>query len=249
MSQTETPEWLLAVWSRALVEAGATAPADEIVRLGLKLLDRWANPARRFHGLGHLIMVLEKIDELSQEASCPCLVRVAAFYHGAVLSTGSTDRKQRVWSEDKVASAELAEGQLLHLGLQEAKSTRVARLITGLGSRPGRLGDPDLAVLCDAERAILAADPRTYRAYSDALRAECEGEPLVEILKARIAVLRGWRSKDRLFASSSTAAWEDPARNNIEAELARSLAELSELAELSDLSNPDAAEAESANSP
>ncbi|MDR2377848.1 MAG: hypothetical protein LBD70_00260 [Bifidobacteriaceae bacterium] len=226
MGRSETPEWLLAVWSRALVEAGSPAPAGEIARMGSKLLERWANPARRFHGIGHLIMVLEKTDELAQEASCPCLVRLAGFYHGAILDAGSGSRARQAWSEDHALSADLAGAQMRHLELQEAKASRVRDLIVNLGARPAQIRDPDLAVLCDAERAILAADPRVYRAYADALRAECGDEPAEAVLQARIAVLRNWLGKDRLFATAATAAWEDAARNNIEAELARAVREL-----------------------
>ncbi|MDR1185925.1 MAG: hypothetical protein LBK95_00470 [Bifidobacteriaceae bacterium] len=228
MGQTEAPEWLLAVWSRALVEAGSRAPQGEISRLGAKLIERWANPARRFHGIGHLITVLEKIDELSQEASCPCLVRLAAFYHGAVL-TAVAPPGPRAWTEDEAASAALAQGQLRHLELPEPRTERVYRLITGLGARPEPVADPDLGVLCDAERAILAADPRAYRAYAEALRAECGDGAPEAILESRIGVLRAWLGKDRLFVTSSTAAWEDAARNNIEAELARAARELAAL--------------------
>ncbi|MDR2373665.1 MAG: hypothetical protein LBD77_06120 [Bifidobacteriaceae bacterium] len=226
MVPAETPQWLLAVWSRAVVEAGSPAPAAEIERMGAKVLERWANPSRHFHGMNHLIMVLEKIDELSQEASCPCLVRLAAFYHGAILSGGAGASAVNAWSEDHSLSADLAEGQLRHLELPAAKATRVRQLIADLGARPPLIKDPDLAVLCDAERAILAADPRTYRCYARDVRAECADAPLPEVLRARIAVLRAWLAKDRLFHTSGTAAWEQAARNNVEAELARSAREL-----------------------
>jgi predicted metal-dependent HD superfamily phosphohydrolase len=225
-SRTEPPDWLGAVWNRALTEAGATAPEAEIARLGTKLLDRWCNPARVFHGIGHLIMVLEKIDELSQEASCPCLVRLAAFYHGAALSPGPAQLGGRAWSEDEAASAELAYSQLTHLGLPETKAARVRALVLSLGGRSPDLRDPDAAVLGDAERAVLAADPRAYRAYAEGLRAECEGGAPIAVLEARIGVLRSWLSRGRLFSTSSTAAWEETARNNIEAELVRALKEL-----------------------
>jgi predicted metal-dependent HD superfamily phosphohydrolase len=215
------------VWSRTLAEAGAPATAEETARLGAKLLGRWENPARVFHGVGHLIAVLEKLDELAQEASCPCLVRLAAFYHGAVLSTDLADLGRHTWGEDEARSAELALGQLTHLGLAEAKAAHVHDLVAALGSRPKEIKSPDLAVLCDAERSILAADPRTYRSYAAAIREECADAPLDLILRTRITVLRRWLARDRLFLTSATAAWESPARNNVEAELARCLRELS----------------------
>ncbi|MDR0366226.1 MAG: hypothetical protein LBH68_05315 [Bifidobacteriaceae bacterium] len=225
----EAPEWLAGVWARAVAEAGSQAPTTEVARMGEKLLERWANPARRFHGIDHLIMVLQKVDELSQEASCPPLVRLAAFYHGAVIPSAVSQAGRHTWGEDEAVSADLAYGQLSHLGLDEAKAARVRQLITSLGSRPPVIKDPDLAVLCDAERAVLASDPRAYRAYCAAIRDEfASGDP-GEVLAARIGVLRRWLSKDRLFLTSAAGAWEDVARNNVEAELARCLRELEAL--------------------
>ncbi|MDR1117882.1 MAG: hypothetical protein LBL01_01110 [Bifidobacteriaceae bacterium] len=230
MAGTECPDWLTGIWSRALTEAGSPAPAEEIARIGAKLLDRWANPARTFHGVGHLISVLEKVDELSQEASCPCLVRVAAFYHGAVLSTDITELGNHTWGEDEAQSAKLALGQLAHLGLGERAADKVHDLVVRLATRPTSIRDPDLAVLCDAERAILAADPRTYRAYASAVREECGFAPAPLILDVRIAVLRRWLEGGRLFLTSATRGWEDPARHNVAAELARCLKEQAALA-------------------
>jgi predicted metal-dependent HD superfamily phosphohydrolase len=86
--------------------------------------------------------------------------------------------------------------------------------------------DTDLAVLGDAERAILASDPRSYRAYVEALRAECAGLPIEQVINARIDVLRGWLARNRLFATSGASSWEDRARDNVRAELTRALHEI-----------------------
>ncbi|MDR3359668.1 MAG: hypothetical protein LBO20_03260, partial [Bifidobacteriaceae bacterium] len=133
------------------------------------------------------------------------------------------------WGEDEAQSAELALAQLSHLGLTEPKATRVSELVSKLGARPALIKDPDLAVLCDAERSILAADPRSYRAYAQALREECADSPITDILSTRISVLRRWLAQDRLFLTAATSVWEGPARNNIRAELARCVKELAQL--------------------
>ncbi|MDR1394406.1 MAG: hypothetical protein LBJ62_10695 [Bifidobacteriaceae bacterium] len=286
MDRNDYPDWLLGVWSRALLAAGATASPSEITRLGSKLLERWANPARMFHNMGHLITVLEKIDELHREASCPCLVRLAAFYHGAVLSTDLLELGRHTWGEDEVQSAGLAYNQLLHLGLTESAASRVRHLVTRLGSRtaaapvnlpspqpasvpagpvanpsasvpagsladakanslagspaamparptpsapPGHAHDPDFAVLCDAERFILASDPRTYRHYAAAVRRECADAPPTAVLQVRLSVLRHWLAEDRLFLTAAAAPWEAAARHNVAGELARAELELSAL--------------------
>ncbi|MDR2347436.1 MAG: hypothetical protein LBD90_02205 [Bifidobacteriaceae bacterium] len=230
MGAKTCPEWLLSVWSRAVFEAGSRATAEEASRIGLKLLDRWSNPGRVFHGVGHLIAVLEKVDQLSEEASCPCLVRLAAFYHGAMLSTDIFDLSRHTWGEDEARSAELAFAQLTHLDLAPGKAARVRDLVAQLGARPALVKDPDLAVLCDAERAIVASDPRSYRTYAAQVREECAAAPERAILEARIGVLRGWLAQDRLFLCAAARSWEEIARHNVRAELTRCLRELTTLA-------------------
>jgi predicted metal-dependent HD superfamily phosphohydrolase len=84
-------------------------------------------------------------------------------------------------------------------------------------------------VLCDAERAVLAFDPRAYRAYSAAVKEEFDSQDPRTVLEARMSVLRRWLAKDRLFLTSATASWEAAARNNVEAELTRAVVELAQL--------------------
>ncbi|MDR1799512.1 MAG: hypothetical protein LBR19_06495, partial [Bifidobacteriaceae bacterium] len=226
MGTSNAPEWLLGVWSRSILELGSPADAAEIERIGDQLLSRWANPARHFHGLSHLITVLERINELAQEASSPPTVRLAAFYHGAVMTTDLDSLDSHTWGEDEEASADFAYAQLNHLEVAEPKAARVQWLIASLGQRPGVITDPDLAVLCDAERAILASDPQTYRAYAKSALAEYAHVPEATVLATRLVVLRRWLAKDRLYLTSIANTWEDAARNNVEAELARTVKQL-----------------------
>jgi predicted metal-dependent HD superfamily phosphohydrolase len=225
---TAAPQWLHDVWSRTIIEAGSDAEAEEICRIGDKLLERWANPARRFHGLGHLITVLSAVDELAEEALSPAMVRLAAFYHGAIIPCETSQAGLHTWGEDEAASAGLAYGQLTHLGLCKTKARRIHYLISALGSRPPKISDPDLAVLCDSERSVLASDPRTYRAYSCAIREEFTSTDERLFCQARIAVLKRWLASERLFLCPTAAPWEQPARHNVEAELTRRLSEIAQ---------------------
>ncbi|NTW42568.1 MAG: hypothetical protein HGA44_22300, partial [Cellulomonadaceae bacterium] len=86
MSVNDAPQWLIAAWNRSCIGAGATAPHDVIEKVGEGLLARWRDPHRHFHNLRHLTDVLARVDELSEETHEPDLVRLAAWYHGAVLA-------------------------------------------------------------------------------------------------------------------------------------------------------------------
>jgi predicted metal-dependent HD superfamily phosphohydrolase len=224
MDTTGVPGWLEAVWTRVALETGATAGTAEIEHMGHQLLERWCNPVRRFHGLHHLTDVLTCIDELAEEAARPAPVRMAAFYHGVILALDSGD--PHTGGEDEALSADLAQTQLAHLGVPQPTVARIHALIAGMGVRPAVIKDPDLAVLCDAERSVLASDPQRYKAYGLALRQEFAHQPLAQVLESRRRVLQGWLAKDRLFLTSTGVAWEDTAHHNVEAELARLTKEL-----------------------
>ncbi|MDR3201882.1 MAG: hypothetical protein LBT54_01895 [Bifidobacteriaceae bacterium] len=87
MGVNDAPPWLGADFTRTAREAGASAPAAAVDLAAARLLDRWCDPRRRFHNIRHLVGVLTRVDELAAETHAPALVRLAAFYHGAVFDS------------------------------------------------------------------------------------------------------------------------------------------------------------------
>ena len=65
-----------AVWDATLVNQSET---------GARVIARYAEPHRRYHGTEHLTSVLAHIDEFATDAHDLFLVRLAAFYHDADL--------------------------------------------------------------------------------------------------------------------------------------------------------------------
>ena len=51
---------------------------------GARVIARYAEPHRRYHGTEHLASVLAHIDEFATDAHDLFLVRLAAFYHDAI---------------------------------------------------------------------------------------------------------------------------------------------------------------------
>jgi len=229
MGVTDAPQWLIAAWSRAAVGAGATAPRDQIAAVGEELLERWSDPHRHFHNVRHLTDVLARVDELAEEAHEPDLVRLAAWYHGAVFDAAEIVAYAHRGGEDEKASALLAREELTGLGLRPAAVDRVVELVMALARHLSRPDDFDCAVLCDADLAMLAADPQRYKAYLTEIRAEYAHLPLEEFVRARIAILRRLEQRQTLFSSPLGAAWEEPARQNLGAELHRLEKELAKI--------------------
>jgi predicted metal-dependent HD superfamily phosphohydrolase len=223
--RADAPQWFLSAFVRACQGAGATAPEAEIRAVGEDLIERWSEPDRHFHNLRHLAAVLHRVDELAEETHEPDLVRLAAWYHGAVFDADRKIAYATRGGEQTTLSAELARKQLTDLGVSDAAAERVGHLVDTLARHKPDPGDFDSAVLNDADLAMLADEPQRYKEYVKAVRAEYSHIPLGDYLEARIKVLSKLLQRPTLYASPLGTAWEEPARQNVDAELQRLLKE------------------------
>jgi len=221
----DAPQWFLSAFVRTCHGAGATADEAEIRSVGEDLLDRWSAPDRHFHNLRHLADVLHRVDELSQETHEPDLVRLAAWYHGAVFDATRKVAAANQGGEQTTVSANLARTQLTELGVPAVSVARTARLVDSIDRHKPLPDDVDSAVLNDADLAMLAAEPQRYREYMANVRAEYAHIPLTDYLDARIRVLQKLLQRSSLYRSPMGAAWEEPARQNLDGELHRLLKE------------------------
>lgn len=221
MSVRDAPQWLGSAWRRACLGAGVSAPEAQIEAVGRDLLARWMEPTRHHHSLRHLIDVLARVDELAEETHEPDLVRLAAWFHGAVFDAAERAAYARRGGENERASAILARERLTSLGLPGPRVERVVALVTALQRHAPNPDDFDCAVLCDADLEVLAAEPQRYRAYLEDVRAEYAHLPVEEFVRARLAILRRLADRPRLYASPLGAAWEEQARENIAMETQR----------------------------
>lgn len=229
MGVFDAPQWLLSAWTGSCRKAGATAPPEEVRAVGQRLIERWSEPDRHFHNIKHLVHVLSRVDELAEETHEPDLVRLAAWYHGAVFDAADKAAYANRGGEDEVASAELARTELTALGVPPRAVERVVQLVTALVRHVVAPGDFDCAVLCDADMAMLAAEPQRYKSYLKDVRAEYAHVPVEDYLRARAAILTKLQQRPSLFASPLGVAWEEPARQNVAAELHRIKKELTAL--------------------
>lgn len=219
MGVYDAPQWLLSAFVRSAVGAGATAPAERIREVGSDLIDRWTGPGRTYHNLRHLTEVLARVDELAEETHEPDLVRLAAWFHGAVFDAAQVAAYANRGGEDEAASARLARERLTELGLPAARVERVHQMVIALVRHTADPSDFDCAVLCDADLAMLAAEPQRYKAYLHDVREEYADIPMQDYLRARERIVRKLLKRSSLFVSPLGAAWEEPARQNLGAEL------------------------------
>lgn len=223
------PEWLLPAYARAAQGAGATASETAIDSAGRRLLDRWMAPERKYHNVRHLVDLLQHVDQLQQETHHPHRVRLAAWYHGAVFDAAESAAYARRGGEDEHASAEFAREELTELGLSEAAVDDVVAMVQALARHSSSASSPDCGVLCDADLAILAADPQRYKSYLEDVRAEYAHIPTEDFVKARRSIVEKLLARERLYVSPLGAGWETQARQNLTAELVRLTKEAQQL--------------------
>ncbi|MGO4255709.1 HD domain-containing protein [Marmoricola sp. RAF53] len=165
---------------------------------------------RGYHDDRHLAEVLARLDELARAgATVSTELLLAAWFHDAVYD-GAPDDEER--------SARLAEADLAGTGVDVTEVARLVRLTTTHDPAPD---DTVGAALCDADLAILAADPARYREYAAGVRRDYAAVPDADFRAGRLAVLEELRSRPALFRTEhARRTWEPRARENLAAEIA-----------------------------
>lgn len=191
----------------ALVE-----PSPQALDVGADLLRRWNEAHRHYHAATHLLAVLDAVDALAPDAHSPDTVRLAAWFHDAVYDGRP--------GADECASADLARTALTRLGLPRDRIDEVARLVLLTASHDPAPDDPDGAVLCDADLAVLGGSPGEYAAYAAAVRQDYAQVPDDVFNAGRAAVLKNLLDHQPLFHTEiGWDRWESAARRNLETEL------------------------------
>lgn len=183
----------------------------ESVDTWARLLKRWSEEHRRYHGVGHLSAMLLFINEFADHAEDPDAVRLAAWYHDAIYDPRAGDNEDR--------SAVLAESELPPLGQSGERVAEVVRLVRLTAEHDPAEGDRNGELLNDADLLVLASPPEAYVAYVNAIREEYMHVPDDAFRAGRVAVLDGLLATPRLYRLEALTPLEAAARRNLTAEL------------------------------
>ncbi|MGH3737758.1 MAG: HD domain-containing protein [Micromonosporaceae bacterium] len=199
-----------ALWRRDLPPDVDPVAADHA---GADLVARWSQPHRHYHDLTHLGAVLAVIDEHADWATDLAAVRLAAWFHDAVYAPRRDDNER--------ASAALAAAVLRRLRVPPDRVDEVVRLVRLTEHHHPAPGDRNGELLCDADLAVLAQPPDTYRRYAARIHREYAHVPDNAFRAGRVGVLRRLLALPALYrVPALAAAWEAPARHNLSRELA-----------------------------
>ncbi len=195
-------------------------PRAEVEAVLASLVTAYTATGRHYHDLAHIGQLLRLAALEGDRWIDRRSIDLAIYFHDAVYEIGRRD------NED--ASARLAVEALTRLGVEEATRERVAQLIEATAhvqqNRPP--GDHDLDRFLDLDLSILAAPAEAYEAYAAAIRREYEVIPDDAYRTGRASILRSFLARPRLFrCDDHHAAWDAPARANLDRELASLIAE------------------------
>lgn len=170
-----------------------------------RLAARYREPPRHHHTLAHAGTVAAHVSWLGGDRAC----LLAAWFHDAVYEPLAPDNERR--------SAEL----LLAWLADDPDAARAAALVRTTATHTPPPGDRQAAILCDADLAVLGADPSAYEAYRRAVRREFAALDDRTWAAGRADVLRDLLGRDVLFHTArGRERWEAAARRNLAAELA-----------------------------
>lgn len=178
------------------------------------ILQAYGEPQRHYHTLKHIAQMLTVADRLRDLATDPWAVELAIWLHDLVYDPRRSDNEEQ--------SAELAGAQLTALELSPETVSRIQTLILATKDHQAE-GDPDTAVLIDADLAGLAAPWETFAEQGNEIAQEYAHLPAAVYRAARARVLRSFLDRPQIYQTEAMRqCCQVAARRN----LARAIAEL-----------------------
>lgn len=171
----------------------------------------YRSPPRAYHSLEHIAACLATLGEFGAAALGLDSVEFALWLHDCVYDPKAKDNESR--------SADVAEGMLHAIGAARERIDQVRALIMATQHTDTGLSG-DAALIADIDLAILGATPDVYERYAAAIREEYSFVPEDAYRAGRSAVMQGFISRARIFATDLLGArFESTARRNIAAEI------------------------------
>jgi len=183
---------------------------------------RYNEPWRHYHTLRHLGDVAGYLLHNASELRHPRATLWAALSHDEVYIPQCHVNEE--------LSAQLAENRLAGW-LPDDEVAQVGAYIRATANHDAPENDHDLQMLLDADLKILGSDTATYARYEQDIRREYDFVSERDYTIGRLAVLRSFEERPRLFATETARGqFEDRAHENLRQAIAdheRRLAALS----------------------
>jgi predicted metal-dependent HD superfamily phosphohydrolase len=211
---------LITWWTHDVRAVSPRADSRAVEAAGAALLERWAEPHRRYHSTRHLVEMFWAMEDLTDAGEITdresSVGRVAAWLHDAVYDPAA------VVGANESASAELAETLLPGLGLSVPDVSTVVELVRMTADHAVRRDSGLHRAFHDADLWILAAPPERFDEYCHQVREEYAAVPDPLFRAARAEILRNLVGAEGIYLTEhGRTQWDAPARDNVDRELTR----------------------------
>lgn len=189
---------------------GLAQPDHALMRT---LLERYAQPHRKYHTRQHLDACLKHFEAVRDAATHPHEIELALWFHDAVYDIpGAANEAQSAdWARDVLQAA----------GASSEVAARVHALVmaTCHNTQPQT---PDQEILLDVDLAILGAPAALFDAYETQIRAEYASVPEETFRKGRRQILEAFLSRRPIFHTHYFSAhYEAQAHANLRRSVSR----------------------------
>jgi predicted metal-dependent HD superfamily phosphohydrolase len=200
----------------ALVAARHDAEAFAVIDAAYR------EPQRAYHGWGHIVDLLLKLDGLPHLAARPDLIATAIFWHDSVYLTRDPDGNPRADAENVRDSAELF-ARHSNFGAMEAQAIRDMIMANASHMKAKATTEhypgfaQDLELFLDLDLSSLAAPWPVFEKNLDAIHFEFGWVPDETFYEGRVKMLEAFLGGgDRLYRLPQTRAlWLATARDNL----------------------------------
>ncbi|HVL74894.1 MAG TPA: hypothetical protein VM406_02660, partial [Noviherbaspirillum sp.] len=159
----------------------------------------YSDPRRSYHNLEHVAALLRLADQERAQICEPEVVEFAIWFHDAIYDTHARDNEQK--------SAAWAREALEAISVDPRYVDAVEACILATQNHAlGAAAIADLPLFLDLDLAILGAEDADYDDYSRRVREEYAWVPQAQYREGRLAVLRRFAERDRLFLTPSMIA-------------------------------------------
>ena len=174
-------------WQRTWQDLGL--PQTDLALLHT-LLERYAEPHRKYHTQQHLEACLKHFDAVRHVATHPAEIELALWFHDAVYEIRG--------AHNEAQSADWARDVLWTAGASSEVAARVHALViaTCHNAQPQTA---DQEILLDVDLAILGAPAPIFDAYETQVRAEYMAVPDDQFRKGRRNILEGFLARRQVF--------------------------------------------------
>jgi len=199
-------------WEALLIKFSVSRA--DIVKSFADIVLYYGESGRYYHNLTHIEQVLATIDEFKQLANDYPAIQLAAWFHDIIYNTRTPD--------NEVQSAVHAEAVLTNLSIPAETIHKVNQMILATAKHLNPTGDPDTAILLDADLAIFGSEPADYERYAEAVRKEYGHIPEANYRLARIKVLNRFLERPQIYHTPPLhEQLEEKAKENLLEEIGR----------------------------